>query len=84
VIVDSNCDIEVASRRIAWGRWTNCGQTCVAADYVLCEKSMVQPLVNGLRVCYFPIVAIYDDAIRKLSSHFTAKIQSNLLIMDVC
>ena len=28
-------DIEIIARRIAWGRFTNAGQTCVAVDYVL-------------------------------------------------
>uniref|UniRef100_A0A0K0FVU3 Aldehyde dehydrogenase n=1 Tax=Strongyloides venezuelensis TaxID=75913 RepID=A0A0K0FVU3_STRVS len=35
VIIDDNVDIDIAARRIAWGKLTNCGQICVAADYVL-------------------------------------------------
>ncbi len=34
-IVAADADIEVAARRITWGRFTNAGQTCVAPDYVL-------------------------------------------------
>ncbi|WP_314688835.1 aldehyde dehydrogenase family protein, partial [uncultured Bifidobacterium sp.] len=35
VFVDGSADLEVAARRIAWGRFINAGQTCVAPDYVL-------------------------------------------------
>lgn len=37
-IVARNADIDVAARRITWGRFTNAGQTCVAPDYVLVAK----------------------------------------------
>ncbi|WP_063813757.1 aldehyde dehydrogenase family protein [Nocardia anaemiae] len=35
VWVDEDADLEVAARRIAWGKFVNAGQTCVAPDYVL-------------------------------------------------
>jgi aldehyde dehydrogenase (NAD+) len=35
VLVDDSANLEVAARRIAWGKWLNAGQTCVAPDYVL-------------------------------------------------
>jgi len=47
-VVDRNCDIKVAARRIAWGKWMNCGQTCIAPDYVMCEKSIQADLVREL------------------------------------
>ena len=37
VIVDSSANIRVAARRVAWGKFINAGQTCVAPDYVLVE-----------------------------------------------
>lgn len=37
-IVDKGVDITVCAQRIAWGRWMNCGQTCIAVDYVLVHK----------------------------------------------
>ncbi len=37
-IVDSDVDMRVAARRIAWGRFTNAGQTCISPDYVLIKK----------------------------------------------
>ncbi|MEI8286819.1 MAG: aldehyde dehydrogenase family protein, partial [Actinomycetes bacterium] len=35
VIIDESANIAVAARRVAWGKWLNAGQTCVAPDYVL-------------------------------------------------
>ena len=37
-IVDSDADIAVAARRIAWGKTLNAGQTCIAPDYLLIHK----------------------------------------------
>jgi aldehyde dehydrogenase (NAD+) len=49
VIVDSEVDVAVAARRIAWGKMYNCGQTCIAPDYVLVTPSMKAPLVAELK-----------------------------------
>ena len=48
-IVDSTAKIPLAARRIAFGKFLNCGQTCVAPDYVLCEASVKDELVGALR-----------------------------------
>ena len=47
-IVDADADIEVSARRIAWGKFVNAGQTCVAPDYVLAHESIVDDLLAGL------------------------------------
>ncbi len=39
-IVDKSVDIEVAARRIAWGKFLNGGQTCVAPDYLLLHEEV--------------------------------------------
>lgn len=39
-IVDASADIRLAARRIVFGKYLNCGQTCVAPDYILCERSV--------------------------------------------
>ena len=39
-IVDKSANIKLAARRIVFGKYLNCGQTCVAPDYVLCESSV--------------------------------------------
>lgn len=40
VVIDESCNLENAARRIAWGRFSNAGQTCVAPDYVLCPPHL--------------------------------------------
>jgi aldehyde dehydrogenase (NAD+) len=49
VIVDRSANLKVAARRIAWGKWLNAGQTCVAPDYVLVDRAVEQPLIDELR-----------------------------------
>lgn len=49
VIVDENVDIDVAARRIAWGKYTNAGQTCVAPDYLLVHERVYDKLVAALK-----------------------------------
>ena len=39
-IVDRGANIEVAARRIAWGKTLNAGQTCIAPDYLLIHRSL--------------------------------------------
>ena len=48
-IVDATADLRLAARRIVFGKFLNCGQTCVAPDYVCCEESVVQPLTKALQ-----------------------------------
>jgi len=38
--VDESANIKLAAKRIVFGKFLNCGQTCVAPDYILCEKSV--------------------------------------------
>uniref|UniRef100_A0A8C2R0F0 Aldehyde dehydrogenase family 3 member A2 n=1 Tax=Capra hircus TaxID=9925 RepID=A0A8C2R0F0_CAPHI len=47
--VDRDCDLDVACRRIAWGKFMNCGQTCIAPDYVLCEPSLQDQIVRKVQ-----------------------------------
>ena len=48
-IVDESADLALAARRIAFGKYLNCGQTCVAPDYVLCHVSMRERFVELLK-----------------------------------
>ena len=48
VIVTADADIDVAARRIAWGKFVNAGQTCVAPDYVLVEEAVEDALLGAL------------------------------------
>lgn len=48
VIVDKNANLEQAARKIAWGKFLNSGQTCIAPDFVLVHEDVKQELVNNL------------------------------------
>ncbi|MGN0711934.1 MAG: aldehyde dehydrogenase family protein [Anaerovoracaceae bacterium] len=45
VIVDRTANLKEAARRIAWGKYLNAGQTCVAPDYVLADKEVMENLI---------------------------------------
>jgi aldehyde dehydrogenase (NAD+) len=47
-IVDRDCDLDVAARRITWGKFLNAGQTCVAPDYVLVQEGRCDELVERM------------------------------------
>ncbi|MEX2626818.1 MAG: aldehyde dehydrogenase family protein [Ilumatobacteraceae bacterium] len=47
-IVTSPTDVEVAARRIAWGKFVNAGQTCVAPDHVLVDRELEPAFVEAL------------------------------------
>ena len=48
VFVDRTANLDVAARRIAWGRFINAGQTCVAPDYVLATSDVIEPLAGKI------------------------------------
>ena len=43
-IVDESAKLSLAARRIVFGKLINCGQTCVAPDYILCHRSVADEL----------------------------------------
>lgn len=48
-IVDQTANLEVAAKRLAWGKFTNTGQTCVAPDYVLVHKDVYEEFTKRLK-----------------------------------
>lgn len=48
-IVDSTAKIPLAARRIVFGKFLNCGQTCVAPDYVYCDEKRKEALICELK-----------------------------------
>ncbi len=48
-IVDATAKIPLAARRIVFGKYLNCGQTCVAPDYVLCDDRIRDQLVEAIQ-----------------------------------
>nr|XP_051686949.1 aldehyde dehydrogenase family 3 member A2 [Oryctolagus cuniculus] len=47
--IDKDCDLDTVCRRITWGKYMNCGQTCIAPDYVLCEASLQNHIVQKIK-----------------------------------
>ena len=47
-IVDENANIDVAARRIAWGKLINAGQTCIAPDYLFAHASIKDELLSKI------------------------------------
>lgn len=48
-IIDETANIEMAARRISWGKTLNSGQTCIAPDYVLIHRSQTEEFVKRFR-----------------------------------
>ncbi len=48
-IVDQTANIKVTARRIVFGKFLNCGQTCIAPDYILAHQSIVEYLTFALQ-----------------------------------
>lgn len=46
VYIDNTADIDLATRRILWGKCINAGQTCIAPDYILCSKEIETKLLQ--------------------------------------
>ena len=47
-VVDRNADLETAAKRIAWGKFLNAGQTCVAPDYLYVHEEVAINLVKRI------------------------------------
>jgi acyl-CoA reductase-like NAD-dependent aldehyde dehydrogenase len=48
-VVCDDAELDLTARRIAWGKFLNAGQTCLAPDYVLAHGSVIEPLIEALR-----------------------------------
>ena len=48
-IVERSANIRLAAKRIVFGKYLNCGQTCVAPDYVYCDRAVKDRLVKEIR-----------------------------------
>ncbi len=48
-IVDRSAKLELVARRIVFGKFLNCGQTCVAPDYILCESAIKDKLLEEIK-----------------------------------
>lgn len=86
-IVDRDTNIALTAKRIAWGKFVNAGQTCIAPDYILVDKTVKEKLVAKMIEC---IKSSYgDDAQRSkyyprvISQHHHKRLQNYLSDGDV-
>ncbi|HAX73653.1 MAG TPA: aldehyde dehydrogenase [Firmicutes bacterium] len=62
VIVESSAKLDLAVKRIAWGKFSNCGQTCVAPDYILVHEHIHDEFIEKMKQ---EIVQFYGTDIEK-------------------
>ncbi len=66
VYIDKTADLDITAQRLAWGKWMNAGQTCIAPDYILTEKSLIPGLVSALKK---QIKQMFGDDIKNSKSY---------------
>ncbi|KAJ7220729.1 aldehyde dehydrogenase [Mycena pura] len=76
VIVDPKYDLKLAAKRILWAKALNCGQNCIAPDYVLIPRTNQDEFVDALKTAYaelFPDGSMQSDSISRIVStqHYT-------------
>lgn len=81
-IVTEEADMELAARRIAWGKFLNAGQTCVAPDYILVQEDvkeeLIQHLSSAIREFYTSEPADSPDFARIINSRHFERLSSML------
>ena len=81
-IVDGSAPIQKTARRIVFGKFLNCGQTCIAPDYVLVKKevkdALVAALVSEIKRAYGPAVDHSNDYGRIIHAKHFAKLTHDL------
>ncbi len=48
-IVEKSANLKLAAKRIVFGKYLNCGQTCVAPDYIYCDRTVKDALIQELK-----------------------------------
>lgn len=74
-IVDETADLNLAAKRIVWGKFLNAGQTCVAPDYLLVQEQVKDALLKRIRFYirkYYTSASGYPDSFPKIvnEKHF--------------
>jgi aldehyde dehydrogenase (NAD+) len=64
-IVDATADLKMAAKRIVWGKLLNCGQSCVAPDYLVVHESikdkLISLIIKTIEACYGTDSAANDN-----------------------
>lgn len=84
-IIDSSAKLDIAAKRICWGKFLNAGQTCIAPDYLLIDSKIrdefQDKLVSILKEFYDE--NSYDDYARLIHSSHFEKLTSSLEGQDI-
>eukprot|EP00605_Chrysophyceae_sp_TOSAG23-4_P002144 GSChrysophyteH1.ASY1.ANO1.2372.1 assembled CDS len=78
-IIDKSCtNIELAVKRIIWGKFANAGQTCIAPDYILCHEDVYDSFLRlcneRIRTCFGENPAESKDYCRIVSEMHTERL----------
>jgi len=66
VIVDKTANLEIAAKRILWGKLINAGQTCIAPDYIFVHKDVKENFIEKLKST---VVSFYTEDASKSSDY---------------
>lgn len=87
VVVDKSANIEVAAKRIAWGKTLNAGQTCIAPDYLLIHKDIkaqfVEAYRNALRELHGEDIRQSKHYVRMVSDRAFERVRGYLATGDI-
>lgn len=68
VIIDESADLELCAKRVTWGKFLNAGQTCVAPDYVLIKRELMDDYIKLVKK-YIHLFYYDKDTIRPDFTH---------------
>lgn len=73
-IVDATADLDLAARKLAWGKCLNAGQTCIAPDYLMVHDAVHDALIERLKAQFDARLTTADDMARIVNGHHRARI----------
>jgi aldehyde dehydrogenase (NAD+) len=81
-IVDKNYPISLAAKRIAWGKFFNCGQTCIAPDYLYVHQEvhdqLIEQLIRTIRNFYGNNPKVSPDYARIININHFNRLKENM------
>ncbi len=81
-IVDETAVIKLAAKRIVWGKFINCGQTCIAPDYVLVHESVkdkfIEYCIKEIALNYGENAQLSPDYARIINHHNFEELRQNI------
>lgn len=86
VIVTASADMDVAAKRIVWGKFLNAGQTCIAPDYLLVDKAIEKVFLQKLKnqIEEFDYSKDADHFTRIVNERNVERLQDMIIPEKVC